>query len=162
MADDSNSVNTTRTGIRTTEFWLTLVVVLAGLLPSSGLLPENHWSIKLCGLIVSAAAAIGYQVVRAGVKKTVAESNDPLFKVLAFALLLPILCVGCCSGHIVADNIEGTVGDVCTVHDGLLNGTIDAKDLNGDGVVDEKDALRKRVYLDNSKVLRAVVAEAKK
>lgn len=149
-------------GYKTTEFWLTLVVVLAGLLPSSGLLPENHWAVKLCGLVVSALAALGYQVSRGSVKKAEVSNNKPPLGVLMFALLLPLLVAGCCTGHIAAEAVDGTVTSVCNIQDGLLNGTIDVKDLNGDGKVDAADELRRRVYLDNSKLLRLVVQEAKK
>lgn len=55
-------------GYATTEFWLTAVVTLIGLLVASGAIPtESSWG-KLLGLAASALASMGYSASRATVK----------------------------------------------------------------------------------------------
>jgi hypothetical protein len=56
-------------GFLTSEFVLLFLVALAGFLPSSGLLPEAHWGVKLCGLIVSGFSAAVYLHGRVSLKK---------------------------------------------------------------------------------------------
>jgi hypothetical protein len=107
-----------RTGIRTTEFWITLIVALAGLLPASGLLPENHWGVKVCGLVVSLVAAMNYTVSRGSVKKATTTAA----KVLVVALLIGLLA-GCGGqGYLMAGNIWPAVEVVTYGYDDMLQG----------------------------------------
>ena len=63
-----------KAGSKTTEFWLSVVATLLGLVMTSGALdtvPENSWITKLIGGAVTVLAALGYSVARAKVKKEV-------------------------------------------------------------------------------------------
>lgn len=62
-------------GYLTTEFFLTLVVTIAGCLPASGLLPVDHWAIKVAGLVVAVAAAMGYTVSRTAIKTSATSTQ---------------------------------------------------------------------------------------
>lgn len=65
-------MNDVKPGWRTTEFWLSVVAVLLGVLVTSGVLESlgtEHWAVKLVALAISALAAIGYSHSRAVVKK---------------------------------------------------------------------------------------------
>jgi len=57
-------------GYKTTEFWLTTLAVIVGLVMSSGILEETEtiWDNKIVGLIVSILAALGYTAARAVTK----------------------------------------------------------------------------------------------
>jgi len=64
-------MNQTRPGYKTTEFWLSLLATLIGLLMASGALdqlPEDSWIAKLIGGAVAVLAALGYTAGRAKVK----------------------------------------------------------------------------------------------
>ncbi len=56
-------------GYKTTEYWLSVVVVVLGLLASSGLFGPDHWAAKAIALVTSALAAMGYTASRAKVKQ---------------------------------------------------------------------------------------------
>jgi hypothetical protein len=58
-------------GYRTTEFWISAVVVVVGLLISSGVLPANVES--LLGLLAAAVGGGTYTLSRAGLKKSLRE-----------------------------------------------------------------------------------------
>ena len=64
-----------RTGIRTTEFWLTATTSLVGLLIMSGIVtPEGAGTAnQITGFIVAALASLGYTVSRGIVKSKNAE-----------------------------------------------------------------------------------------
>ena len=62
-----------KAGYKTTEFWVTAVVVIMGLLVSSGALPANLES--MVGLLVAAIGGGAYTIGRSGVKKN-ANSLD--------------------------------------------------------------------------------------
>ncbi len=133
-----------RSGLRTTEFWITLAVVIAGLLPSSGLLPEGHWAVKVCGLIVSAAAAMGYTVTRGGVKKSIGN--------LLLLTMLAGTFSGCCSqGYVKADAIRPAVELVTGLHDRMLLLEKDPKEIKPED---------RATYLRTSQLLRETVREA--
>ena len=58
-------------GWKTTEFWLTAVAWIIGLLLASGALDglaETHWAVKVVGIIGAALATLGYEASRAKVK----------------------------------------------------------------------------------------------
>ena len=60
-----------KSGWKTTEFWLTAIAVLVGLLVASDVLAplgENHWAVKAVGLVAAALAAMGYNAGRAKAK----------------------------------------------------------------------------------------------
>lgn len=59
--------NHVRPGIRTTEFWLTLFVTIASLVPSFGL-PEAHPAVKIAGVVMAVAAQLGYTAFRTAAK----------------------------------------------------------------------------------------------
>jgi hypothetical protein len=59
-----------KAGFRTTEFWLSAVATVVGLVMASGVLPEqtdNLW-VRLVGGVVAMLAALGYTASRAKVK----------------------------------------------------------------------------------------------
>ena len=133
-----------RSGIKTTEFWIALVVILAGLLPSSGLIPEGHWGVKVCGLVVAAAAALGYTAARAGVKSAAG-------KLLVLFCLVGLLA-GCGGqGYIRAEAIEPAVRLVTGLHDKMLMGEVDPAKIKPED---------KATYLRTSEWLRSTVREA--
>jgi len=61
----------TKAGYKTSEFWLTAVAWIIGLLLASGALDslaETHWAVKVVGLIGAALATLGYEAGRAKIK----------------------------------------------------------------------------------------------
>ena len=57
-------------GIKTSEFWLTLVTVIVSEAVASGLVPtEGVWP-KVTGLVIGVLAAFGYTHNRSKLKKT--------------------------------------------------------------------------------------------
>jgi len=59
----------TKPGYKTTEFWLTLLAMVVGLLIASGVTVETSMLGKILALAASTLAGLGYAVVRGGVKK---------------------------------------------------------------------------------------------
>lgn len=57
-----------KSGWKTSEFWLTLAAVLLGAFVNSGLVTEQHWSIKLAGVALAALTALGYTFKRTDLK----------------------------------------------------------------------------------------------
>lgn len=57
-----------KSGFKTTEFWITLAVTIAALVPSLGL-PEEHVAVKVAGLVVAVGAQLGYAALRTAAKK---------------------------------------------------------------------------------------------
>lgn len=51
-------------GVRTSEFWVTVFVIVIGLLPTSGLMAPDSVTAKLVGLISMTLAAMGYTYSR--------------------------------------------------------------------------------------------------
>lgn len=134
-----------KSGFRTTEFWITAVVTVAGLVAASGIFPTDSPWVKVAGLIVSAGAALGYTASRTMVKNAA--------KVLLVAFTLS-LAVGCSQkGYVRADAIDGSVNTICERHDKMLRGELDPKSIKDDD---------KKTYLRTSELLRKTVAEAKK
>lgn len=64
----------TRSGIKTSEFWVSLIVILLGAFMTSGLFANEHWSMKVVGLVTSLLSALGYTFARASVKLAAAET----------------------------------------------------------------------------------------
>jgi hypothetical protein len=56
-------------GYKTTEFWITNVVILLGAILASGALAEGGLAAQVIGGIIAAAAKLGYDANRAATKK---------------------------------------------------------------------------------------------
>lgn len=69
-----NNLPAARLGIRTTEFWLALIVSVSGLLAAR--YSEHEWA-QIVGMIGAALTSLGYGFVRMQVKRTglVAEAS---------------------------------------------------------------------------------------
>lgn len=59
----------TKSGWKTTEFWLSLLAMLLGAIAAAGVVPGGSVWEKVIGLAVSALAAMGYSVSRGLYKK---------------------------------------------------------------------------------------------
>jgi hypothetical protein len=140
---DETTETQVRPGYKTTEFWLTLIVAIAGAVTAAGL-PAEHPAVRIAGIVVSAGAALGYTFVRGGVKRGA--------KMLLVAALISMVA-GCCKGHINADAIERSVKIVTERHDKMLKGEIDPKSVSAED---------KATFLRTTELLRKVVDEAKK
>jgi len=135
-------------GWRTTEFWIAVLCIVGGvILLAMGKEDIGKWLIGI--------GAGGYVLSR-GVAKIGGAT-----KIVGVVLILGAL-IGCCQHHLPVDLVGGTMLNVCTTQDELLTGKMDPKDLNGDGVVDAKDELRRRVFLRDSELTRAAIEEARK
>ncbi len=55
-------------GYKTTEFWVTLVVVLAGAFVASGIVPEDEPWVRFVSLAVAGLSALGYTAGRSKAK----------------------------------------------------------------------------------------------
>jgi len=62
-------------GWKTTEFWLTLVVLIASAVMSSGAVGEDSGLGKVLALVVAAGAAMGYTAVRGFTKAGEAKAS---------------------------------------------------------------------------------------
>lgn len=72
-------------GVRTTEFWLSLLAMLLGTFVTSGLLPDASVPVKIAGMALAALAVLGYGSSRAQVKAA--------FHRIVPLLLLPALAL---------------------------------------------------------------------
>ena len=98
------------------------------------------------GIIIGAAVTV-YTGGRVMLKKGL----------LGLLLLVPLLMAGCCTGHIDAAGTEELATNIMDTHDSMV-GLV--QDLNGDGAVDEKDAVLKKALLLNTHIMRGIYAEA--
>lgn len=55
-------------GYKTTEFWLSAVATIVGLVLASGIVPSNGPWVQVTGLITGVLGALGYTVSRGSVK----------------------------------------------------------------------------------------------
>lgn len=141
MADETPAP--VKPGYKTTEFWLMLVVTIAGLLPAAGLFPSDSQILKVCGLIVSAATALGWTYKRTDLKKSV-----------VLLMCLGMLALGGChTGEIQAVAVDGLVRDITNRHDQFIRGELKAENLS---------AADKATYLRSTEILRGTVKEALK
>jgi 1,4-dihydroxy-2-naphthoate octaprenyltransferase len=150
MADEAGAevkvaITASKPGVKTTEFWLTALVTVAGLVVAAGIFPSDSPWVKVAGLVVSAGAALGYTAVRGGIKKAP-------FSILLVVITLGMLS-GCCKGHIAAEAVDGLVTKVADRHDRFVKGEATAED---------KDPKNKETFLRSTELLRKVVSEAKK
>ena len=61
-------------GYKTSEFWLSTIATIVGLVMASGILDtvaETHWSVRVVGGVVAVLAALGYTSSRAKIKAPV-------------------------------------------------------------------------------------------
>ena len=61
----------TKPGYKTTEFWMSAVVAVMGLVTTSGAmdgLGADHWAVKAAGMVAAVLAALGYTAARAKTK----------------------------------------------------------------------------------------------
>jgi len=56
-------------GIKTSEFWFSVVAAIAGLLYASGVIAPDSGGDKILGLVATVLAAMGYTVSRGIAKK---------------------------------------------------------------------------------------------
>lgn len=77
-----------KAGIKTTEFWLSVIALLVGVFLASGVLPAEHWAVRIAGALAAALAALGYSRSR-GIAKGGASC--------LLVLILALGANGCCS-----------------------------------------------------------------
>lgn len=143
MADETATPDV-KPGFKTTEFWLMLIVTIAGLLPSAGIFKTDSVVLKVAGLVVSVISTLGYGFFRTSVKNAAQ---------ILMLCLLPLWAVGCHKGEIQVGNVAPLTTDVCDRHDKLIKGELDPKSIS------EAD---KATYLRSSALLRKVLDEARK
>ena len=85
-----------KSGIYTSEFWLSLLAVLVGAVVSSGLLPDTGPWVKGAGVISAMLGALGYSVSR-GLVKSAASTIVPLLLLAGSGLTAAALLSGCCT-----------------------------------------------------------------
>ena len=56
-------------GYQTSEFWISMVVVLVGAVQASGLIDDNDSAMKIVGLIAAMLGGLGYTVPRMALKQ---------------------------------------------------------------------------------------------
>lgn len=139
-------------GFKTTEFWLTAIAMIVGLVMASGAVPDDSGLSRALGIAAAALAAMGYSVSRGQAKKVL------------LIFLLPILLLGvagCCKGHVRAEALEDTLEAVCDRHDKLVD-VVDLKtlDLDGDGKLDQDED--RATYKRSTELLRETIRRALK
>jgi hypothetical protein len=65
-------------GIKSTEFWLSLLAMLASFFVASGALPDTHWAVQAAALLVAALASLGYSNSRGTAKAAALAPVDPV------------------------------------------------------------------------------------
>lgn len=71
MAENATTVPNAATvvpGWKTTEFWLSLLAAVVGIVMASGIIPATSTWEKIVGIVASVLSALGYQVMRTSVK----------------------------------------------------------------------------------------------
>lgn len=64
-------------GIYSSEWWLSLAVVILGAVMASGLIVEGSWISQLIGALLAAAGAVGYTASRGIVKAAAKKAEGP-------------------------------------------------------------------------------------
>lgn len=82
-----------KAGVKTTEFWLSIAAFAVGVLLASGVLPVEHWAIKLAGAAAAGLAALGYSISRGSTK----GGAGPMAALIPFVLAAALFSSGCCS-----------------------------------------------------------------
>lgn len=62
-------------GVYTSEFWLSILVVVLMNLQASGLFEPTHWPMKIAALGLSILTALGYTAKRTTLKLSAAQSQ---------------------------------------------------------------------------------------
>lgn len=62
--------STSKPGYKTTEFWLTLLATLTGLLLASGIIGDGTVAAQIAGVVASTLTAMGYNAGRASIKRS--------------------------------------------------------------------------------------------
>jgi len=62
-------------GYKTTEFWLSLIVVVLGAFMASGMVPGDHVAIKVGGMVMAVLSGMGYTAGRSKIKAAAEVSN---------------------------------------------------------------------------------------
>jgi len=63
---------TSKPGWKTTEFWISFIVTIVGLVTASGILEgaePDSWPVKAVGLVTAVLASLGYTASRTNVKR---------------------------------------------------------------------------------------------
>lgn len=70
MSDPSSESQTQspKPGYKTTEFWISVIAAVSGVLAASGVFPSESAGERILGLIVSVLVALGYTGSRLAVK----------------------------------------------------------------------------------------------
>lgn len=68
MGDETTTTPVVKPGYKTTEFWLSTVAVIVGLVMASGAIVEGSQAAQIAGFIASALAAMGYSYSRGNTK----------------------------------------------------------------------------------------------
>jgi uncharacterized protein HemX len=132
-----------RPGYRTTEFWLSTLAAIVGVILASGLV-ETSPIMKVAGMAAAVLSAMGYSVSRGMTKRAI---------VLLVAIVLPLGIGGCGGGQIRAEAVDGLVRQVSDRHDKLVKGELKASEIS------EAD---RATYLRSTELLRKVLDEARK
>jgi len=69
MADTTDSKTSTKPGFKTSEFWLTSITTLGGIVLASGAVAEGSATAQIVGGILAVLAQLGYTASRTQVKK---------------------------------------------------------------------------------------------
>ncbi len=62
-------MNTIKSGVKTSEFWLSAAALVVGFLLAAGLFGDTSIWAKLLGVAAQVLTALGYTVVRSSLKK---------------------------------------------------------------------------------------------
>jgi len=84
-------------GWRTTEFWLSLLVIVLSSLATSGLIAPDSQAAKLAGVVGIVLTSLGYTAGRVVVKRS-AGSIAPLSKFVPIIAVTGLIFVSGCSG----------------------------------------------------------------
>jgi hypothetical protein len=66
---DSPTPNPQKPGFQTTEFWLSTIATLAGILLASGALAEGGTAAQITGGILAVLVSLGYTASRTAIKR---------------------------------------------------------------------------------------------
>lgn len=64
-----------KSGIRTTEFWLSFLAVALGAFLNSGILVNTHPAVQVAGMIAVILGSLGYGAGRVAVKRATAQGD---------------------------------------------------------------------------------------
>lgn len=129
-------------GFKTTEFWMSMVAMIAGAVMASGAFGDESSVMKVAGIAAMVLSAAGYTVARGAAKK-----------VVMFALIsATFLVAGCCKGHIPVSEIEEPVQILVERHDRFVKGEATDRD---------KDPEKRESHLRGGKLLLIQLKAAK-